>query len=383
MASVRIYAKDTPYSDGKIGVFISVLHKRKQARRQLFKVDPKYWNGKKVLEGYPNYRTMNKMIRDMKYIMEERILEFDSQFKKYAARDVLDYKGGATPLIEIILAYGGKRSFVAERKYKNLAAKVKEFKPGISLAEVDVQFLDEFKKFLYNYPTINSPDTVGHYIKFLKAVLRDQFRSGNYSNQKVLNYTNPTGVPAVKEKLTREEFERFKECPVFTLTRDSFVLCVYLNGMRIGDLLQLTHNNVKNGRIIYSAQKTGKPSSIKILPEVQEILDRYKDPHYLIPILKHPPSNPKKNKKYYDHIKTMTTVINRELKLIAKYVSIDKLITTHVARHTFTAWASKANLNSRTMQELLNHSSLAITEKYLKEVLKEDDMDEAQGRVFG
>lgn len=58
--------------------------------------------------------------------------------------------------------------------------------------------------------------------------------------------------------------------------RDCFMLCFYLIGINISDLLFLPKTALKNGRISYKRNKTGKLYDIKVEPEAMEIISRHK-----------------------------------------------------------------------------------------------------------
>ncbi len=74
------------------------------------------------------------------------------------------------------------------------------------------------------------------------------------------------------------------------------------------------------------------------------------------------------------------------IKSIAERAGIRKFadVTPHVLRHTFTVACYKKNMRLRTLQRLLGHSSLAITEKYLLLMVQdhEDEIDRVGGLPF-
>lgn len=90
------------------------------------------------------------------------------------------------------------------------------------------------------------------------------------------------------------------------------MLIFYLIGINLEDLLFLTKDNLMNGRIEYYRHKTGKLFSIKVEPEAQSILDKYKGDRYLLNIMD--------NRSNYT---SFTTSIDRALKQIGE-VSILK-----------------------------------------------------------
>ena len=65
--------------------------------------------------------------------------------------------------------------------------------------------------------------------------------------------------------------------------RDLFLLTFYLLGINPVDLFSLTE--ILDGRIEYRRSKTGHLFSIKVEPEAQEIIDRYRGKKYLLDVL--------------------------------------------------------------------------------------------------
>lgn len=64
--------------------------------------------------------------------------------------------------------------------------------------------------------------------------------------------------------------------------RDMFLLIIYLVGINMKDLANLTPANYIDGRIEYRRAKTGKLYSIKVEPEAAEIIERYKGKKHLL-----------------------------------------------------------------------------------------------------
>jgi len=85
-----------------------------------------------------------------------------------------------------------------------------------------------------------------------------------------------------KKALTVEQVRAFMAVPGPNEYRDVFLLMLYLRGINIGDLADLTENDVVNGRIEYRRNKTGILYSIRVEPEAQEILDRWKGEGHLL-----------------------------------------------------------------------------------------------------
>lgn len=66
--------------------------------------------------------------------------------------------------------------------------------------------------------------------------------------------------------------------------RDVFMLMIYLRGINVSDLAALTWGDVRNGRVEYRRNKTGKLYSIKLEPEALEIIERWKGENHLLSV---------------------------------------------------------------------------------------------------
>ena len=85
-----------------------------------------------------------------------------------------------------------------------------------------------------------------------------------------------------KKALTLEQVQAFLAVPGPNEYRDVFILMLYLRGINVSDLAELTEEDVVGGRIEYRRNKTGQLYSIKVEPEAQEILDRWKGERHLL-----------------------------------------------------------------------------------------------------
>ena len=95
-------------------------------------------------------------------------------------------------------------------------------------------------------------------------------------------------TPTKKRNLSVEELRLLKDFPttygMHAKYRDIFMLMFYMRGINAVDIFGLKESNIRHGRIDYIRSKTGKPYSIKIEPEMQEIIDRYKGKEYLLDV---------------------------------------------------------------------------------------------------
>jgi integrase len=142
-----------------------------------------------------------------------------------------------------------------------------------------------------------------------------------------------------------------------------FLFCFHARGMAFIDLAFLKKNNIQDGYIYYFRMKTGKPLSIKITSHMEQILKHFspavKDSPYLFPII-HPEKG--NERKQYE---TALTLQNRRLKMLGRMAGIAKILTTHVARHTWATIARKKNVPLAVISECLGHRDERTTIIYL------------------
>lgn len=169
--------------------------------------------------------------------------------------------------------------------------------------------------------------------------------------------------------------------------RDIFMLSFYLVGINMVDLSALTKENIVEDRVEYRRAKTGKFYSIKIEPEAQAILDKYKGKkHLLAPFDK------------YDNYKDYVAHLNAALRKVGPIkkvggkpqytknhlpvmVPLEAGITSYWARYSWATYAADLDIPKDTISEALGHKyGSAITGVYIK--FSRDKIDAANRRVI-
>ena len=64
-------------------------------------------------------------------------------------------------------------------------------------------------------------------------------------------------------------------------------------------------------------------------------------------------------------ITAKTALINKCLKQIATEAGIDKNVSMHISRHSFAKAAKTKGLDNLSVKDLLAHSNIAVTERYM------------------
>ena len=234
----------------------------------------------------------------------------------------------------------------------------------------------------------NGDNTINKKLDVLKRAITS---NGGTLTQSASEFRH-AGNATTKQKLTREEFASIAELELdesdrLCAIRDFFVLQVYLRGIRVGDLLQAKSENFINSRFRYMSDKTNRHYDIKLLPEADLIVQKYIGKHErLFPFFQWkaiPKFGKFKNEEVrLKHKESCTSTINNGLKKIVRIAGVQKNVSSHWAKHTYAKFADTAIKNPMLTMPLLGHSSLAIHQRYLEDIRKDDELDDAADLVF-
>ena len=143
--------------------------------------------------------------------------------------------------------------------------------------------------------------------------------------------------------------------------RDVFMLIFMLCGINITDLCQL--KGIENGRIVYRRAKTHKLYSIKVEPEVDCLISKYKGEEWLLNFL-----------DCYGKAKDFNRKLKRGLDAIVEHINAglprtEKLprISSYWARHTWATLAADLDIPIETISAALGHAhGCATTAIYIR-----------------
>ncbi|WP_431129598.1 hypothetical protein [Flagellimonas flava] len=134
-----------------------------------------------------------------------------------------------------------------------------------------------------------------------------------------------------------------------------FMLCFYLGGIDLGDLVKLRRSNIVDGRIEFNRTKGGTNVFVsnKIFPQAQEILDIYTGSDLLIPL----------DLKYEGFIPNMS----RRFGAIKNDLKLSRLPYSKAPRYTFITRAQNLLIDERIVVSLVGHSQNTIHSVYKDE----------------
>lgn len=143
-------------------------------------------------------------------------------------------------------------------------------------------------------------------------------------------------------------------------------LIFMLRGINIKDLMLLSHNNIKSGRIIYKRAKTGKLYSIEVLPAMQEIFNELNSNCTLVGFLSQ--SEIKNSAKLLEIIVQKRKVINAHLKKIGLLINSPEPLSTYVFRYSYANILKQQGYSKDLIAEALGHEyGNSVTGIYLEQ----------------
>lgn len=248
---------------------------------------------------------------------------------------------------------------------------VKKFlnEKDITFEQLNYTFLQRFENYcLGNGNTINS---IAVYMKTIKMIYNRAIKSGIVGRElyPFVNYTIkttktkkravPRDVIGLIENLSFEQGSRIWHA------RNYFLFSFYCMGINFADMAHLKMNNIIEGRLEYKRQKTKKEYSIKISPQIQDILSHYiaeKDSdEYIFPIITRKGST----ELEFKDMAEKRRIYNKKLKEIANLCEIETNLTSYVARHTWATVAKHKGVPVAVISEGMGHADVKTTEVYL------------------
>lgn len=158
-----------------------------------------------------------------------------------------------------------------------------------------------------------------------------------------------------------------------------FLLMFLFRGMPFIDLAHLRKQDVKGKYIVYSRHKTGRQITVRIPKEAMKLIEKFKnmnyDSIYLFPILdkknaakeqSQKNGKIKKDKELYMNYLRVLRNFNLKLEKIATLLLPDAKLSSYTPRHTWATLAFHAGVNIGIICKALGHSSIKVTETYLK-----------------
>lgn len=270
--------------------------------------------------------------------------------------------------------------------YHGCANVVKSFAERDTLSSVDSVWLERLESFLRKRGAKGGGISV--YLKTLRSACNKAVQSGAMRDtwKPFSGYSfSKLEKSRAKRAITLPEVRAIRDVslldPFQRLSRDLFMFSFYCWGMNLADIATLTADNIRELRIEYTRQKTGRVYSVNLSPQAGAILDRYKSKsRYLFPILDDRKYDTPK--KVADRRRRFAGRMNKALQSVAVQAGISSEgFTFYVARHTYATALKRGGFSHGLIQDALGHSEIKTTEGYLAGFEK-SELDRANQRVL-
>lgn len=414
MATFRFELNGRPTKNKTYVVYLRVTvgGKRKLIKTMVEIARPSDFNAKCkgenwVRGGVRDAKVLNAQLADILAKAKETYKELDKEgevttvaLAKEMNTEVVSpsFMAFARERAQMIYDNGGWRNW---RKYCGLINKLDAFRKkrrmaDITVADMTVELLTRFDNFLHKWENerepgkLLHPNTIEVQFNILRTLVHRAIEVGIMEASRdpflVFKYK---GVKTVKEKLDDSEMERIislelEEGSLIWHCKNYFLFSYYCAGIRAADLIQLRWGNVTgSGRLHYQMGKNHKERDLLLVEQAVEILRHYhredaKATDYIFPLLSNDAEyaeyvtqadkdrmKPELRHKMYQDISSKNALINKYLKKIAEKAEIVKPLSMHISRHSFAHIAQEAGAESSAIKNILGHSNLATTERYM------------------
>jgi integrase/recombinase XerD len=341
---MSITLRKKPLSDGRLSLYLDVYteagRKKEFLKLYLFK------RPKDELERQHNKDTLQlaqniRSKRDLQISSQEH--GFEPAFKKKV--NFLEYYE------EYVHKYSKKnlRTVQGSLRYFKAFAGKDYLKPN----EVTEQLCIDFKEYLSQHLNGETPAT---YFSKFKQMLKQAAREKIFAASPALEVTNKgNGDSVKKDVLSIDDIQALASahCGNSEVKRAFLFACV--TGLRFCDIVALRWGNINAGSLKINQAKTSRSVITNLNPTAKKLL-----------------GEPSKATEAVFSLPSHTAVL-KALRHWAQRAGLQKHVTFHVARHSFATNLVIFDSDINTVSNLLGHTSLKHTQKYLRvvEALKE------------
>ncbi len=350
------------YLDGKRTYFSTGVH-----------VKPDEWDQKYSIVNNKNgdYEELNEEIDRQISELKESI-----KFKKQKGESVTLKKLKEVKDEKIYTSFYDFMEDQIEKRNLNEATKktqrrtlsvLKEFKKELLFKDIDVIFLMNFQRYIELKGL--KTNSVYKYFKNIRtyvnlAIVMDFMENNDYPFKKFkLKQVNGNRDFLTPDELIKLENLDLSNDPILEKAKDIFLFSCY-TGLRFSDIVRLEKNFFKSiNNIIWldtDLLKSQINNDITTRKNIKLPLDKLFNGKAINIYEKY------KDEKKYLFDDFSNTEINEHLKTINKKLKLDKKITFHVARHTCATNLIYHGVPITTVQKILGHEKVDVTQLYAK-----------------
>ncbi len=246
----------------------------------------------------------------------------------------------------------GKTALSALREYCKSVLSIERLK----FAQVNEEWLEAYKAWLLLKVSSN---TAADYLRRLQTVWRKAIHKKIVMKNPFTFLEKPKMTKPQREYLTESELRAVEAATpnpddVWPIVHKAFLFSCYTS-LRWSDVSPLLWSDVKieENSLQYFSKKTKRWTTIPLADQAKTILSGL----------------PKTDGRVFDGLPS-ASYVNIQLKALAAAAGLKKVLTFHVARHTFATYALTKDVPLEVVQSLLDHKSIATTQIYARVIDK-------------
>lgn len=282
--------------------------------------------------------------------------------------------------VDIFKEFADTHNKTTKGMYYYTLRRIEQFDESIStrsIKEIGIPWLTRFESWLAQTNSKNARNILLRNIRAVFNYALDCEYTTNYPFRRFKIRPEATR----KRAMTVEQLRSLAVYPVEdyqVFYRDMFVLMFCLIGINVVDLYSL--GGIVDGRVEYRRAKTHRLYSIKVEPEAQAIIDKYRGTKNLLCIADRWTTHSQFGKQMNKALKRMGEMqrVGRGGKKV--FEPIVPGLTTYWARHTWATIAASLDVPKETIAHALGHGNDTVTDIYID--FDKRKVDEANRKVL-
>lgn len=388
--------KNRPNKFGAYPIIVKITKDRKKVIKSVgFDCLEKEWDEatQRPNKKHPKYLKLKKTIDEIVDKIEDFELECVREDRLYTVYDVQKRLSKNIEELSVFECFDRVEKQLNEdgkigtaTSYKTTKRMLELYMPDKKLAfrDINYAFLTEWESFCIQRG--HRDTTLFFYFKTFRALIKRAVKlelcpegDYGYKNFSLSRYNLKTRKRAIPITSIREieQLDLEPYCAEW-MARNYFLFSFYTRGTNLTDIAYLTTQNIVDGRLEYTRQKTGDLISLKLNERACQILAYYEDlvyENYLFPVFddRHETILAQK-----ERIRSLRSTTSKRLKSIAKKIGLQCNLTMYVARHSYASGLKANGVATSAIKEALSHKDEKTTEIYLEELGNEkiDQYDE-------
>ncbi|MEN7549069.1 site-specific integrase [Rapidithrix thailandica] len=245
-----------------------------------------------------------------------------------------------------------------KKNHQNTLNRLKQYDPKLKFTDFHPKWAEEYDAYLRNKCRLKNYNSRWSQHTVIKSYL-------NYAKAESIVFVNPYDFFKLKkvdgkwEALERLELKALLDFynSIYITSPEKKALRMFLfscfTGLRASDLENLHEDHVKEDRLALTPIKTerfDKQIEVPLNEFALKLLEEEREISVLGKLFRSFHRN----------------TVNKKLKMIAKRIGINKRLHLHVGRETFATLLVDNNVQLPVIQELMGHSKITTTRKYIK-----------------